>query len=132
MKTTCLLSLALLLILAGCRRADPAAEKDLATPVLPEGFNEKTLDALKCPENGSSLRFATRRELTNINDRIGGLKMKIWFDKSLQKDNVTAVLIRADGKIGYRVDGGVPILKIEEALVLDENVGPPDAKKNRK
>jgi hypothetical protein len=127
-----LLVLILLLSALGCRRTDPAIEKELAAPVVPEGFNEKTLHQLKCPENGSTLRFATKRELADINQRIGSLKMKTWFDGAPQKELVDAVLIRADGKIGYRVDGVLPVLKIEDALVLKTQVGPPDAKKNHK
>lgn len=126
----------LLLLLAlsaiGCRRTDLANEKDLATLVIPEGFNDKALAQLKCPENGSTLRFATKRELADINQRIGALQLKTWFDGLPRKELVDAVLIRADGKIGYRLDGVLPVLKIEDALVLNDRVGPPDAKKNRK
>ena len=43
-----------------------------------------------------------------------------------------AVLMREDRKIGYRVVGIESILKIEEALVLDEKVGPPNPGKNFK
>ena len=118
---------------AGCRtRSDRDTEKDLATPVVPEGFDEKRVDSLKCPENGSKLRFATKRELADINDRIGSKKkMKTW-DGEERREPVDAVLVRADGKIAYRVDGVVPVLKIEEALVLNEKVGTPDPKKNIK
>src|SRR5262245_7922250 len=122
----------LLLCIVGCRRTDPATEKDLATPVVPAGFNEKILDQIKCPENGSKLRFATKRELADIQQRIASEKLKNWFTNSPYKEPVEAVLIRADGKIGYRIDGVEPVLKIEDALVLDEKVGLPDAKKNRK
>jgi hypothetical protein len=127
-----LFALSLLAGLIGCQRTDPATAMDLATPVVPQGFNEKSLDQIKCPENGSMLRFATKRELEDINQRIGVLKLMTWFDNSPRKEPVDAVLIRADGKIAYRVDGVLPILKIEEALVLNDRVGPPDAKKNRK
>ena len=116
---------------SGCRRADPATEKDLATPVVPDGFNEKALDKLSCPENGTKLRFATKKELADINDRIGAMKIKNWFSGAPRTEAVNALLIRADAKIGYRVDGIVPVLRIEEALVLKDGVGPPDAKKNR-
>lgn len=122
----------MILLAAGCRRTDSATEKDLATPVVPAGFNEKILETRKCPENDSPLRFATKRELDDINQRIGVLKLKLWISGEPRKEPVDAVLIRADGKIGYRVDGVMPILKIEEALVLHDGVGPPDAKKNRK
>jgi hypothetical protein len=113
-------------------RTDPATEKELNTPVVPEGFNEKALEQMNCPENGSRLRFATRKELNNINDRIGAFKMKSWGDAKPQSEPVGAVLVRADNKIGYRVEGTEAILRIEEALVLDDRVGLPNPKKNFK
>lgn len=132
-STITLLAFVVLMSFVGCRTGvDAETEKDLAKPVVPEGFNEKNLHTLKCPENRSKLRFATKRELAHINDRIGGLKMKTWFDGSIQKDLVSAVLIREDGKIAYRVDGIVPILRIEDALVLNDKIGRPDPKKNSK
>jgi len=127
-----MLSFVFLVGAVGCRRTDRATEKDLATPVVPEGFDEKSVASLKCPENGSALRLATKKELAEINDRIGGKKIKVWFDGSVRMEFVDAVLIRADGKIGYRLDGALPILRLEEALVLNDKVGPPDPQKNKK
>jgi uncharacterized protein YbaR (Trm112 family) len=127
------LSSLLSLNITGCGyRTDRETEKDLAIPVVPEGFDEKRVESLKCPECGSKLRFATKRELASINDRIGSKKkLKTWNGEE-RVEPVDAVLIRADGKIGYRVDGVIPVLKIEEALVLNEKVGNPDPKKNHK
>src|SRR5688500_8632307 len=111
MRTVAILWLGLLSLSgAGCRsRTDRDTAKDLATPVVPEGFDEKRVDSLKCPENGSKLRLATKRELADINDRIGSKKrMKTW-DGEERMEPVDAVLIRADGKIAYRVDGAIPV-----------------------
>ena len=129
---TALLGAVLVLGLIGCTRTDPATEKELAKPVVPDGFDEKALANFKCPENGSKLRLATKKELTRINERIAAQKMKRWFDNSIQEDYVDAVLVREDSKIGYRVDGIVPALTIEEALMLDEKVGPPLGAKKKK
>lgn len=127
-----LVLLAVAVAIAGCRRDAPsAAEKALAMPIVPQGFNEKQLATLKCPENGSALRFATRGELDDVNVRIGAGKIKRWNSEP-QTDPVDALLIRADGKIAYRLDGVLPDLKIEEALVLDDRVGHPDPAKHRK
>lgn len=118
----------LLIVTLGCRgAADPDADK----PIVPEGFDEKLLETLKCPENLSPLRFAKKKELADINNRIGALTLKTWAGPQ-QLKHLDAVLIRADGKIGYRVDGIVPVMDIMEALVLDEKVGPPDPKSHRK
>lgn len=126
------LSFFLMFCLLGCRdRVDPEVEKDLNTPVVPEGLTEKILEQCNCPANGSKLRFATKRELAKINDRIGALRIKTW-DGQQRIDSVNAVLIREDHKIGYRIDGPVPILTLNDALVLDEKVGTPDPAKNLK
>jgi uncharacterized protein YbaR (Trm112 family) len=114
--------------LLGCRKAaNPEAQK----PVVPEGFDERALEKLRCPENGSTLRFAQRKELDGINDRIGAMKLKTWAGTP-QTKHVQAVLIRADGKIGYQVDQIMPVMEIMEALVLDDSVGNPDPNNHRK
>jgi len=121
----------LTLCLVGCRRAAPSdAEKAQATPVFPAGFNQSQLATLKCPENASVLRFATRGELDEINHRIAAGKLKKW-NGAPHTDLVEALLIRADGQIAYRLDGVVPVLDILEALVLDERVGHPKHKEPR-
>jgi len=119
---------AMLLVLCGCRQP---ANTETDKPVVPEGFNVKQLDTLVCPENGTKLRFAGKKELDDINGRIGALKLKTW-DGTPRTAFVAAVLIRADGKIGYRVDKTEAIMKIEEALVLDDSVGHPNPSQNRK
>ena len=114
--------------LLGCRKA---VDEEVNPPVVPEGFDERALAKLHCPENGSALRFARRKELDSINDRIGAMKLNTWAGPA-QTQPVEAVLIRADGKVGYRLDQAMPVLRIEEALVLDDRVGNPDPKNHRK
>jgi uncharacterized protein YbaR (Trm112 family) len=114
--------------LPGCRKP---VEAEVNLPVVPEGFDERALDKLRCPEDGSPLRFARRKELNSINDRIGAMKLNTWAGTA-QTQPVEAVLIRADGKVGYRLDQAMPVLRIEEALVLDDRVGNPDPKNHRK
>jgi uncharacterized protein YbaR (Trm112 family) len=121
-------SFLLCICLLGCKKT---IDLDAEQPIVPEGFNETLLDILRCPENGSGLRFAKKKELAGINDRVSGKKLKTWAGTP-QTEFVEAVLIRADGKIGYRVDKITPVMLIEEALVLDEKIGPPDPKNNRK
>lgn len=109
-----------LLCLLGCRTGiDPATEKALNAPVKPEGFDEKTIAELKCPDNGAKLRLATRRELEKINDRIGTFDIRT-FDGEILKDMAPALLLREDGKRAYRFDGAKPNLKLGDALLLDK------------
>jgi uncharacterized protein YbaR (Trm112 family) len=99
-------------------------------PVIPAGIEPELVPVLACPENGTSVRFATRRELTAINARIAAHTLRRWGG-SLVDAPVTAVLIREDAKIGYEVDDSVPDMIIADALVLDPSVGPPDPKQHR-
>jgi len=109
-----------LVLLAGCVPSlDPATEKDLNSPQVPEGFDEKTVADLKCPINDGKLRLATKREWLKLNDRIGAFKMKT-FDGEVAKKIGDGYLIREDGKYVYRIEGTAPILKQDEAIILDD------------
>ncbi|MGE3804517.1 MAG: hypothetical protein AB7K24_07580 [Gemmataceae bacterium] len=129
----CLCVLGFFLFASGCEPAKDAtgkSEQD-AAPVIPSGFNEQLLDILRCPENLAVLRLATRKELDSVNERIKNRKLKTWTGKNVAT-SLEAMLIRADNKIAYRFDGAVPVMILEDALVLDETVGAPDPDKYRK
>ena len=107
-------------LFTGCGpKLDPATEKDLNTPVVPEGFDEKSVAELKCPLDDVKLRLATKRECIKINDRIGAFKIRT-FGGDVHTQTADAFLIREDGKYAYRIEGTTPILKQDEALILDE------------
>src|SRR5262249_26124731 len=129
----------LFVLAAGCARPNQPiagpnageAPKQDSAPVVPKGFNGQLLDILRCPENLTAVRLATRNELDSANERIRMGKLKTWAGK-IVSNSVEAMLIRADNRIGYRFDGAAPVMIIEEALVLDETVGKPDPDKYRK
>src|SRR5262245_35358532 len=140
MRNICALGVFLLAL--GCNRAPhspSSAARPADTPrpvektvaVVPDGFDQRLLDILRCPENLSVLRLATRKELDATNERITNGKLKNWGDKAVTKP-VEAMLIRAGGKIGYRFEGAAPVMIIEGVLVLDEEDGRPDPDKFRK
>lgn len=115
-----LIALAIFVSLSACRqRVDPETEKDLDTPVVPAGFNEKSLEKIKCPRDGAPLRLATKREVAKINDRIGALKIYTMGGKQ-RIDFIDAALLRPDGKLAYRIENAMPLIDLNEALVLDE------------
>jgi len=47
-------------------------------------------------------------------------------------DSFAGMLIRADERIAYMIQDGIPIMLIEKALMLDPSVGPPNPEKYRK
>jgi uncharacterized protein YbaR (Trm112 family) len=128
--------LGLLVHALGCERA-PQPPTNAAKPaaksaaVVPDGFDQQLLDILRCPENLTVVRLASRKELDATNERIKKGKLKNWGGKTVTKP-LEAMLIRADEKIGYRFEGAVPVMIIEEALVLNETVGKRDPDKHRK
>lgn len=124
----CLVSISLLTACAlGC--GGPSTDP-FEQPVVPDGLDVKAASRLLCPENSSRLRFASKKELDNINGRISAGLQKTWTSRIVET-NLEAALIREDGKIGYRIEKVLPIIQIDEALVLDESVGNPNPKANR-
>jgi uncharacterized protein YbaR (Trm112 family) len=100
-------------------------------PVIPAGFEMSLLDILACPENLTSVRFATKGELDAVRQRIATGTVKHW-DTTPISERFDALLIRADGKIAYAVQGTVPVMLIDKAFVLDDRIGKPDPDKYRK
>jgi uncharacterized protein YbaR (Trm112 family) len=130
----CLLGLFVLVL--GCGRAPqpPAGAPESAAnsaAVVPDGFDQGLLGVLRCPESLTAVRLATRKELDATNERIKTGKLKDWAGKTVTRP-VGAMLIRADGKIAYRFADAIPVMVIEEALVLDEAVGEPHPDRHRK
>lgn len=124
MRTVPLL-VATALILSGCGHS--GADK----PVVPGGFDTSLLEILACPENLTSVHFATQRELESVRQRTAAGTVKHW-DATPVTEKFDALLIRADGKIAYAVQGKVPVMLIDKAFVLDESVGKPQPDKYRK
>ncbi|HEX7899023.1 MAG TPA: hypothetical protein VF950_14765 [Planctomycetota bacterium] len=97
----------------------------------PPGFDIKLLEILCCPENLTSLRLANRSELRLMNARIKDRGLRLWSG-STRESPLEAALIREDARIAYEIKGGVPILLIDGALVLDSSVGAPEPEKARR
>ena len=112
------IAIAVLLITAGC------GQERAEQPFVPQGFERSLLDVLACPENLTPLHLATQREIDSIRDRIRDGRVQHW-DGTTVTDSFDGLLIRADGKIAYMVQQGVPVMLIERALVLDSAVGKP-------
>lgn len=124
--------LAFILALAACTRSghDPKAQPAQAaaaragTPVIPAGFDPGLLDILRCPEDLTKLRLATSEELSDLLRRRESGTLRLWSGAAVA-ESFDGLLIREDGKIGYRIKDGVPVLLIDEALVIDASIEPP-------
>lgn len=119
--------LGLFVFLAGCGRRVPATDP----VIVPPRFNRQLLDILVCPDNLTPLHLARRSEIEAANARIAAGILKRW-NGTPAKTPVEALLVRADGKIAYEIRDGAAIMLIDQALVLDDSVGPPDPARSRR
>jgi uncharacterized protein len=119
------IAIAVLLVAAGC------GQQRTEQPVVQQELKRSLLEILACPENLTPLHLATQREIDSIRDRIRAGTVQYWSGATVT-DTFDGLLIRADGKIAYTVQRGVPVMLIERALVLDSTVGKPDPDAHRK
>lgn len=120
-----IVSAVLLAVAVGC------GERRAEQPVVPQGFKTSLLDILACPENLTPLHLATQREIDAVRERIRAGTLQYWSGTTVT-DTFDGLLIRADGKIAYTIQRGVPVMLIEKALVLDDTVGKPHPDAHRK
>lgn len=80
-------------------------------------MDRKLLDLLACPTTRQPLRLLDRAALERLNGAIAEGSVRRG-DGMLQPAPVEAALATADGRIGYRIDDGIPVLLAEEALDL--------------
>jgi len=81
------------------------------------------LDILRCPETGQTLRLAppelikkleAAREAGGIVNRAGGRIA----------EPLAAGLVREDGLVFYPVREGIPVMLIDESILLDKETSP--------
>jgi len=70
------------------------------------------LELLRCPQTGQRLVFAAPQILTQLEAqrRAGTLRIEAIQPQWNPGEPLDAVLIREDGRVGYPVQGGIPIL----------------------
>jgi uncharacterized protein YbaR (Trm112 family) len=98
--------------------------------VVPRNFDVKLLEVLACPENLTPVRLARRSEIDGVNRRISAGNQRRWGGAPVTT-SIDALLVREDNRIGYEVRNGLPVMLIDQALVLDAAVGQPDPKRSR-
>jgi uncharacterized protein YbaR (Trm112 family) len=80
-------------------------------------MDRKLLDLLVCPATRQPLALLDRPGLEALNASIaaGGVRR---VDDSPQTEPVREALITRDRKTLYRIDDGIPVLLIEEGIVV--------------
>ncbi|HEX8372865.1 MAG TPA: hypothetical protein VF585_08805 [Chthoniobacterales bacterium] len=75
------------------------------------------IQILRCPETMQPVREASSAELAECNRRLA-LGEIVSRAGNLRQAPVGAGLIREDGLLLYPVESGMPVMLVEEALVL--------------
>jgi len=72
---------------------------------------------LICPESKQSLRPMSATDLEALNAKIrgGGLRNR---GGALLQEPLREALLREDGQVAYPVDGGIPVMLIEESIAV--------------
>ncbi len=76
------------------------------------------LDILRCPETGQTLRIAPRELVGKLEEsrRAGGLLNRAG---GRIEEPITAGLVREDGLVFYPVREEIPVMLIDESILLD-------------
>jgi uncharacterized protein YbaR (Trm112 family) len=78
-------------------------------------MDRKLLDILACPATRQPLALLESRGLDALNRAIvaGGIRRT---DDSPQSESLREALVTRDRKLVYRIDDGIPVLLVEEAI----------------
>ena len=81
------------------------------------GLDDQLLAILCCPENKQAVSLIDQRKLEILNEKItmGKLQNK---SGNLVKERLEGALLRADQLVAYPIRDGIPIMLIEEGLVV--------------
>jgi uncharacterized protein YbaR (Trm112 family) len=82
-------------------------------------MDRKLLDILACPATRQPLALLESRGLDVLNRAIaeGGIQRA---DGSVQADRINEALVTRDRKLAYRIEDGIPVLLVEEAIALGQ------------
>jgi len=82
-------------------------------------IDAELLDILVCPETRQAIRLADPELIARVNAAIEAGSMTNRSGERV-RNNLEAGLIREDGKVLYAIRDGIPIMLVDEALVLPE------------
>jgi uncharacterized protein YbaR (Trm112 family) len=84
-------------------------------------ISKELLDLLVCPANHTPLALADQQRVASINRAIAAGTVKNKAGQRLERP-IDGGLIRQDGSVLYPILDGIPILLVDEGIVLDESI----------
>jgi uncharacterized protein len=80
-------------------------------------MDAELLKILRCPETHQTVRLAEPAMVDELNRQITSSGVKNRAGKPV-KEKIDGGLVRADGKYLYLIRGDIPVMLIEEAILL--------------
>ena len=80
-------------------------------------IDKDLLQILACPETHQALAEAGLELLKRVNDRVAAGQAKNKSGEDV-KEPLEAGLVRQDGKIVYPIRDGIPVLLVDEGIVI--------------
>ena len=81
------------------------------------GLDRQLLDILCCPENKQAVSLIDEEKLQILNEKIAMGKLQNKSGK-LVKEKLEGALLRADQAVAYPIRDGIPIMLIDEGLII--------------
>lgn len=81
-------------------------------------IDEELLSILRCPETKEPLEVLSAEKLKQLNARIAGGAVKTIEGNALS-DQLEAALVTTNGERIYRIEDGIPIMLIDEAILTE-------------
>jgi len=82
-------------------------------------MNPELLEILCCPETHQRLELAGSDLVDRLNEMAVAGKLRNRAGK-LVSGRLDGVLLRADGKVAYPIRNGIPVLLIDDGIVLGD------------
>jgi uncharacterized protein YbaR (Trm112 family) len=80
-------------------------------------IDKKLLEILACPKTHQPLRVADGEELDALNEAVAASKaLTVGGEKVTEP--IEAGLVREDGKLLYPIRDGIPVLLVDEGILL--------------